>query len=379
VSSYAKSGVIAYVWPKASGPVPPAQRRVLKEGDTGSDVAGVQKSLGLPPAACDGDFGSVTDGAVRGFQAAAGLDVDGQVGPDTWAQVDALDACKAAGNDGLSPELIDAIVDAAKNSAIASYSWKDRGKAPIGYTCGVALCFALAQTWLAEGDAAASRMARADSNNPDKDALSWYRSKFQALGMDNSQNGIDTLRHLFALMLGLGPRESSGRYCEGRDMSATNVQSDTAEAGMYQTSWNIRSCDPAIAPLLPMYWDNPNGFLPTFQNGVSPDSNDLGNFGSGDGAKYQFLSKFAPAFHAMVTALGLRSLRQHWGPINRNEVELKAEADDMLWQVQELVAGGVEPVPPEPEPTPEPEVATVNITTTGPVTVTVNGMVLPVT
>jgi hypothetical protein len=351
---------------------------VLKEGDTGSDVAGVQKSLGLPPAACDGDFGSVTDGAVRGFQAAAGLDVDGQVGPDTWAQVDALDARKAAGNDGLSPELIDAIVDAAKNSAIASYSWKDRGKAPIGYTCGVALCFALAQTWLAEGDAAASRMARADSNNPDKDALTWYKSKFLALGMDNSQNGIDTLRHLFALMLGLGPRESSGRYCEGRDMSATNVQSDTAEAGMYQTSWNIRSCDPAIAPLLPMYWDNPNGFLPTFQNGVTPDSNDLGNFGSGDGAKYQFLSKFAPAFHAMVTALGLRSLRQHWGPINRNEVELKDEADDMLWQVQELVAGGVEPVPPEPEPTPEPEVATVNITTTGPVTVTVNGMVLPV-
>jgi hypothetical protein len=38
-----------------------------------------------------------------------------------------------------------------------------------------------------------------------------------------------------------------------------------------------------------------------------------------------------------VTALGLRSLRQHWGPINRKEAELRPEADDMLWQVQELV------------------------------------------
>jgi hypothetical protein len=194
-------------------------------------------------------------------------------------------------------------------------------------------------------------MARADTNNPDKDALSWYRSQFQALGMDNTRDGIDTLRHLFVLMLGLGPRESSGRYCEGRDMSASNVQADTAEAGMFQTSWNIRSSDDEITPMLNYFWNSPNGFLTTFQNGVKPDSNDLGNFGSGDGAKYQFLSKFAPAFHAFVTALGLRSLRQHWGPINREEVELRPEANEMLLEVQYLVETwepGSGPTPPEP-------------------------------
>jgi hypothetical protein len=54
----------------------------------------------------------------------------------------------------------------------------------------------------------------------------------------------------------------------------------------------------------------------------------------------------------MITAVGLRTRRQHWGPINRREVDLMSEADDMLQQVQELVAGGVAPEPPEPEPPP---------------------------
>jgi uncharacterized protein (TIGR02594 family) len=363
VSSFPKSSVIALMWPKDAPvpPVPPAERPMLQKGSKGPEVASVQQTLGLPPAACDGDFGPVTDGAVKGYQAAAGLEADGVVGPNTWAALDALDARKAAGDDGLKPELIKQICELAEDSAIAGYQWRDRGRAPVGYTQGVALCFAHAMTLLEAGDDTAWRMARAETGDPNKDALTWYRAKFQSFGMDNSQDGIDTLRHLFALMLGLGMRESSGRYCEGRDMSASNVQSDTAEAGMFQTSWNIRSCDPHIPPLLSLYWDNPNGFLPAFQNGVAPDSNDLGNFGSGGGAQYQFLSKFAPAFHAFVTALGMRSLRQHWGPINRNEVELKPEADDMLWQVQELVASGVTPAPPEPEPEPPPEVPTITI------------------
>jgi hypothetical protein len=226
---------------------------------------------------------------------------------------------------------------------------------PMGYTQGVALSFALAQTWLIEGDPAASRMARADTGNRDKDVLAWYTDQFNDLDMDNSRSGVDTLRHLFALILGLGPRESSGRYCEGRDLSADNVAADTAEAGMFQTSWNIRSADSTIEPLLALYWENPDGFLLTWQNGVKPDKDDLDNFGSGHGAKYQFLSKYAPAFHVMVTALGLRSLRQHWGPINREEVELKAEADDLLRQVQGLVGQA-------PEPVPEPGVPTITIT-----------------
>lgn len=124
-------------------------------------------------------------------------------------------------------------------------------------------------------------------------------------------------------------------------MSADNVSADTAEASMYQTSWNIRSCSSAIPPLLQEYWANPSGFLPTFQKGCSLKADDLGNFGSGDGAKFQFLSKYAPAFHCFVTGVGLRYLRQHWGPINRQEVEIRPDANKMLLEVQHLLSEDV--------------------------------------
>jgi peptidoglycan hydrolase-like protein with peptidoglycan-binding domain len=363
-ASYSKSDVVALMWPRdvPVPEVPPEDRPELRMGSRGPEVESVQRSLGIP---VDGDFGGVTDSAVKGYQAAYGLGVDGVVGEATWAALDDLDARVAEGTDGLSPEMIGAITDVAENSSIAGYSWRDRGRAPAGYISGVACCYALAYDQLNKEHATAKRMARADTNSPDKDALTWYRDQFQSLGMDNSRSGADTLRHLFVMILGLGMRESSGRYCEGRDMSASNVSADTAEAGLFQTSWNIRSCDSTIPPLLPNYWNNPNGFLPTFRDGVSPSSSELGNYGSGDGAQYQFLSKFAPAFHTFVTALGMRSLRQHWGPINREEVELRKEADTLFKQVQSLIDDGVEPLPPDPEPPepePEPEVNTITIT-----------------
>lgn len=315
---------------------PPSTRPTVGEGDTGPHVQNVQESLGIVPA--DGDFGPTTDGGVKGFQAACDLYVDGVVGPITWEELDSLDKRKAAGNSGLTQVQIREITEIAETSAIAEYSWDDRSEAPLGYTAGVALCFALAVQALAEDDEAALTMAQADMNDADTDALSYYRSKFQSLGMHNDETGIDTLRHLFVMLLGLGMRESSGKYCEGRDMSAENTSADEAEAGMFQTSWNIRSCCSEIPPLLDMFWENPNGFLKTFQKDVCPDSNDLGNYGDGDGARYQFLSKFAPAFHAYVTAIGMRYLRQHWGPINRNEVEIREEADTMLLEVQRYMS-----------------------------------------
>jgi peptidoglycan hydrolase-like protein with peptidoglycan-binding domain len=313
-------------------------RRTLGMGDQGEDVADVQALLGVHPV--DGDFGEITDAAVRGYQAAygEGVTTDGVVGPKTWAALDYLASAKNAGNDRMPADQARRIAELAERSAIANYAWKSRGKMPPGYTAGIAQCFGLAATRLMQGHPIATTAAQADRNLPDNDALTWYRDQFLAIGMDNSQDGIDTLRGLFVLMLGLGARESSGRYCEGRDMSADNVTADTAEASMYQTSWNIRSCSSSIPPLLQEYWANPNGFLPTFQKGVKLDKDDLGNYGSGDGAKFQFLSKYSPAFHAFVTGVGLRYLRQHWGPINRQEVELREEANDMLLDVQHLLS-----------------------------------------
>ena len=83
----------------------------------------------------------------------------------------------------------------------------------------------------------------------------------------------------------------------------------------------------------------PTGFSSEFKIGLSPSANNLNSYGSGDGIKYQFLSRFCPLFHVMVTGVGMRTLRQHWGPINRKEVTLKKEMDDLLKEVQELVEG----------------------------------------
>jgi hypothetical protein len=60
----------------------------LRRGSSGSAVKTLQaqlKPLGFDPGPIDGIFGSGTDSAVRAFQRARGIGVDGIVGPQTWA------------------------------------------------------------------------------------------------------------------------------------------------------------------------------------------------------------------------------------------------------------------------------------------------------
>jgi len=231
--------------------------------------------------------------------------------------------------------------------------------------------YALALTWWVARDPAAIEMAQA-AGDADEDALAWYAAEFAKIGINVSVPGVDTLRGLFALMIGLGMRESSGKYYEGRDVSATNTTSDTCEAGLFQMSWNMKSASPSMGKLLEEFFADPNGFLPIFSEGLTPTSAGLQNFGSGQGALFQFMAKYSPAFCVMTAAIGLRTRRKHWGPINRREVELVAEAADYLAQVEELIAEGPSPEP-EPEPPPEQEEALVDIVFAGPVRVTVNG------
>jgi hypothetical protein len=310
---------------------PPSGHKTIGIGDKGDDVVSLQKSLGVLIA--DGDFGSITETWVKAFQGACNLKADGVVGPVTWEQVDALDTRLRVGEPPLPKALADKIYSLAQQSEIADYSWPGRGVPPQGYVPGIALSFAHALTRSGE---AVAVMSRAQSS-PDKDALAWYEPEFKQNGMSNKIAGLDTMRHLYVLLMGLGPRESSGRYFEGRDMSASNVQSETCESGLFQTSWNIKAGSSAIAPLLDEFWRNPHGFLDVFKEGLSPTSNNLNSYGSGAGIRYQFLARFCPLFHCMVTGVGMRTLRQHWGPINRREVTIKREADTLLQEVQSLV------------------------------------------
>jgi hypothetical protein len=327
--------------PPEPEPVPPRPpgpeaRRTIAKGDQGADVAELQTKLGVLIA--DGDFGSITDNWVRGFQAACDLTPDGVVGPMTWTEVDDLHARKEQGEPRLPQRLAEEIIKVADESEITEYLWPDRGMTPPGYIPGMALSFAYAMRQFEAGDDAATIMAKAQGN-PDKDALAFYEKEFKNLGMSNKAAGVNTLRHLFVMMIGLGPRESSARYVEGRDLSASNVESDTCEASLFQTSWNIRNGSSAIAPLLPDFWENPNGFLSEFKINVEATADNLNCYGSGDGIRYQWLSRFCPLFHVCVTAVGMRVLRAHWGPIGRREVTLKKSADDLLKDVQALVEG----------------------------------------
>lgn len=60
----------------------------LRKGSTGNQVKTVQRilnDLGYNAGTVDGDFGSKTEAAVKKFQKAKGLDVDGVVGRNTWS------------------------------------------------------------------------------------------------------------------------------------------------------------------------------------------------------------------------------------------------------------------------------------------------------
>jgi transposase-like protein len=225
----------------------------------------------------------------------------------------------------------------AAEADLARHDWTDRGVAPIGYIKGMALVYARAYCELKAGNTAAVEMAKAQSGDTAHDALAWYDDKFAALEMRNDTAGGDTLRHLFVLLIGLGMRESSGRYCAGRDIGASNTDAETAEAGLLQTSFNARSASPLLPQLFAQFIRKPAGFVDVFEEGVECTPDDFENFGDGDGRDFQRLSKVCPAFAVEFAAVGLRNIRKHWGPINKREAEILPACDTMLRAVQAVV------------------------------------------
>jgi hypothetical protein len=171
--------------------------------------------------------------------------------------------------------------------------------------------------------------------------------------MSNERAGADVLRHLYALMLGHGMRESSGEHCCGRDQSADNYDSNTCEAGAFQTSYNAAGAsNPEFDNLMDEYirGESP-GYLDAFSEDVSCSSSDWESYGSGRGKEFQDLCKNKPAFSAESAGLTLRNLCNHYGPIIRHETELCKDADVMFQAVQDYMdESDVVPVPPEPAP-----------------------------
>ena len=236
-------------------------------------------------------------------------------------------------------ELDRKIAALAANSDLARYDWRQRGRAPIGYIKGMAVAYGRVYQEWKDGTLPTTLMAMANTHLPGKDALSWIAGTFDDRDMPIDKPGADTLRALFVLLTGLGMRESSGRFCEGRDRSARNTSSDTAEAGLFQMSWDAHIASRDIVNLFDKYSSEDSDLVHIFHEGVRCSEEDLQNYGSGNGRAFQEACKANPMCAIMTTAVGLRVIRSHWGPVNRREVEIRPEADALFKQVETMVDG----------------------------------------
>ncbi len=158
---------------------------------TGPDVLAVQRrlaALGFDPGPTDGEYGPATEHAVREFQQAAGIQVDGIVGPETRAALaKAPDRPVPSGGSAIGRR---ALAEAAKWLGTREDP-PGSNRTPFGAWFGldgvpwcnifVSYCFAVgARTIIAAGFGAAGCTARGCAYVPSTEA--WLRSTGMWLG-----------------------------------------------------------------------------------------------------------------------------------------------------------------------------------------------------
>lgn len=243
-----------------------------------------------------------------------------------------------------SVDYTEAIKDIAAKSSCAQFSFTSRGRTPMGYLKGLSLTYArsLCRTRANPAKPAASILKSANSGSTAKDVLAHYSSILANAGLQTNTPGDDPLHATYVIGVGLGMRESSGRYCVGWDTAAgSNRSSSEGEAGLFQQSYNSMGASPELRKLYDEYLaDESRCLLSTFKEGVSCSSQSV--LGSGAGADYQTFVKRCPAFATEYAMTLIRILRAHFGPLNRKEAQVVPACDTMLSQVQKLVESNPE-------------------------------------
>jgi cell wall-associated NlpC family hydrolase len=111
----------------------PSAHPLLRQGDRGGAVADVQRRLEI---SADGVFGPVTLSAVRAFQSAHGLVVDGVVGAHTWSALERVGSWHYGGG---SASVASASSVGARAVALASQQagvpYVYGGASPAGFDC----------------------------------------------------------------------------------------------------------------------------------------------------------------------------------------------------------------------------------------------------
>ncbi len=228
-----------------------------------------------------------------------------------------------------------AILALAAHSPCRSYPWKHRqGVAPIGYTKGVGLTYAKAYCEFKKNASGAIQVVKSGLGKAKYDALAFYRPYYSfPVSTDR-----DRLESVYALTLGLGMVESSGVTTTGAPYDSANPNPDaiTAEAGLYQTSYDSISSDPSLTELMTFYKSHPEMcLLTTFMVGVHRKM--TVPIGDGPGANFQQFTKECPAFATEYAAVMLRVNKHHYGTINTHTAEYEKSCAAMFRRIESAV------------------------------------------
>ena len=245
----------------------------------------------------------------------------------------------------------DDVAAAVTKSACANHSWNNghQGKAPTRYLRGVALTYAASYCAFKSGSSPATLQMSAPIGSVNTDALAFYAQK-DAKSI-HAATPLDRLETDYALLLGLGMVESSGRTWIAAPYDKANPHPDasSAEAGLYQTSANSRNADPtlrgppalrrviALRGLIASYSARPSECrYDVFASGHDqPVTPPVGNAGAD--ADFQQMTKQCPSFATEYAAVMLRVKRHHYGTINQRTAEVGNICILMFKQIEKIV------------------------------------------
>ncbi|MEY4754113.1 MAG: hypothetical protein RJA44_1788 [Pseudomonadota bacterium] len=228
----------------------------------------------------------------------------------------------------VSEEIRQQVSQIVAGSACAAHRWKSQGRAPIGYVKGMALVYAKSYCEQLQDRELASRVLAAPLGDARRDALSHY-------GLDIDAPA-EALRSVYALGIGLGMLESTGRATAGRNLRVRHPSEFHAEAGLFQTNHGSSRLSSWFGTLDRAYEAAPQNCLAeVFAEGVSATTPAV--LGHGAGARYQQRVRNCPGLATEYAMLLLRQHRSHFGPINRRKAQIVPACSAMLSEVEQAV------------------------------------------
>lgn len=229
--------------------------------------------------------------------------------------------------DGEAITLHGKLHDIALSSECASSPHDEQGKPPKSFLRGITLSFARAVCHPGEK---AVQIASQPVGSASVDFLAHY-------GL-NPATHQERLATTYSLLVGSAARESSWRWCVGKDPGASNTTAETCEAGLYQTSWNSRAASPALTDLFRKFQASKQGcFAVEYRGATTCSEANLKNWGTGEGVAFQLLTKECPGFASEYHAVMVRVRRTHYGPINAKKSLVKPECTAMFRKIRAAV------------------------------------------